>query len=71
MNRAGPPTTAGPLCERSVNGVDCTEGPGGRAAEGVAQVDGRWYCQRHIGAAKAVAAKREDLDLARNGTTTG
>ncbi len=60
MNRAQPQTTAGPLCERSINGVNCTKGPGGGPAEAVEQVDGYWYCQGHIGAAKAVAAKRRD-----------
>jgi hypothetical protein len=61
MNRAQPQTAAGPLCERRVNGMSCTEGPGGGAAEAVAQVDGRWYCHGHIGAAKAVATKRQDF----------
>jgi hypothetical protein len=48
------------LCERDKDGASCTEGPAGRAAEAVGQVDGRWYCQRHITAAKAVATKRSD-----------
>lgn len=43
-----------------MNGAFCTEGPGGGPAQAVGQVDGRWFCQRHIGAAKAVASKRSD-----------
>jgi len=46
MNRAQPQTTAGPLCERSINGVNCTKGPGGGPAEAVEQVDGYWYWVR-------------------------
>jgi len=60
MNRTQPQTTPGPLCQSSNNGLSCTKGPDGGAAEAVEQVDGRWYCQGHIGAAKAVAAKRRD-----------
>lgn len=60
MNRAQPQTPAEPLCERSISGVSCTKGPGGGAAVGVERVDGRWYCRGHVGAAKAVAAKRRD-----------
>jgi hypothetical protein len=55
MDRAQPQ-----LCERSVKGVGCTKGRGGGPAEGSAQVDGRWFCQGHVGAAKAVASKRRD-----------
>jgi hypothetical protein len=60
MNRQQPQTTSKPLCERSIGGVNCTKGPGGSPAEAVEQFDGRWYCRGHIGAAKAVAAKRRD-----------
>lgn len=60
MNRTQPHTTAEPRCERSTNGVSCTEGAGGGAADAVEQVDGRWYCRGHLGAAKAVATKRRD-----------
>jgi hypothetical protein len=60
MSRAQPQITAAPFCERSINGVSCTKGPGGGPAEAVEQVDGCWYCQGHIGAAKAMAAKRRD-----------
>lgn len=49
-----------PHCERSVAGERCTAGPGGAPAQAVAQVDGRWYCSRHVAAAKAVASKRRD-----------
>lgn len=49
-----------PLCERNVRGAPCASGQGGRPADAVGQVDGRWYCSKHIGAAKAVAAKRRD-----------
>lgn len=48
------------LCERSIKGVNCAKGPGGGPAAAVEQVDGRWYCQEHIGAAKAMATKRGD-----------
>jgi hypothetical protein len=47
------------FCERSVNEA-CAAGPGGAPAQAVAQVDGRWYCHRHLAAAKAVASKRRD-----------
>lgn len=60
MSRAQPQTTAGRLCERSTTGVGCNNGPEGGPAEAVEQVDGLWYCQRHVGAAKAVATKRQD-----------
>jgi hypothetical protein len=60
MKRAQRQTTPGRLCERSINGVTCTNGRGGGPAQAVEQVGGRWYCQGHIGAAKAVAAKRRD-----------
>jgi hypothetical protein len=60
MNRAQPHTTAGPLCERSIRGVTCTKGSGSGPAQAVEHFEGRWYCGGHIGAAKAVAAKRRD-----------
>ncbi len=50
----------GHLCERSVNGEACAAGPGGAPAQAVAQVEGRWYCQRHLAAFRAVASKRRD-----------
>jgi hypothetical protein len=53
-------TAPGRLCERSVDGVACGKGAGGGPADAVGQVEGRWYCRGHIGAAKAVAAKRRD-----------
>jgi hypothetical protein len=52
--------TLGPFCERSINGNSCAKGVDGAPARGVEQLDGRWYCHGHIGAAKAVAAKRRD-----------
>jgi hypothetical protein len=60
MNRAQPQTTAGPLCERSIDGVNCAMGLGGGPAEGVEQFDGRWYCRGHIAVTKALATKRRD-----------
>ena len=50
----------GQLCERNVGGATCTKGREGGPAEAVAQVDGRWYCKAHLGAARAVASKRRD-----------
>lgn len=60
MNGAQPQGTAGPSCERMVKGVSCSKGLGGGPAQAVEQVDGRWYCRAHVGAAKAVASKRRD-----------
>jgi hypothetical protein len=60
MSRAQRPTPARRLCERRTDGVPCTKGAGGGPAEAAGQVEGRWYCQRHIGAASAVAEKRRD-----------
>ncbi|MGI8595546.1 MAG: hypothetical protein ACR2ML_14510 [Solirubrobacteraceae bacterium] len=45
--------------------MNCIKGPGGGPAKAVEQVDGRWYCLGHIGAAKAVAAKRRDRNFGR------
>jgi len=60
MSRAQTSTTAGPLCERKISGVSCTKGPRGGPAEAVERVDGYWYCQGHVGGAKAVVTKRRD-----------
>jgi hypothetical protein len=40
--------------------VICTQGLRGEPAQAVEQVDGRWYCRGHLGAAKAIATKRRD-----------
>jgi len=60
MNGAQPQVIAAPPCERNVKGVNCSKGLGGGPAEAVEQVDGRWYCRGHVGAAKAVLSKRRD-----------
>ncbi len=39
---------------------DLREEPDGGPAQAVDQVNGRWYCKTHIGAARAVASKRRD-----------
>jgi hypothetical protein len=44
------------LCERS----GCTKGAGGAPGAAIGSVDGRWYCAKHLPAAKAVATKRKD-----------
>ncbi len=60
MDRTGDQTTPPPLCERNVKGVTCAKSPDGGPAQAVDQVNGRWYCKMHIGAAKAVGSKRRD-----------
>src|SRR4051794_25804774 len=60
MTQAQVVAGADQACERNVKGASCTNGPKGGPAAAVDQVDGRWYCEAHIGAAKAVAAKRRD-----------
>jgi len=60
MDRTGDQTTPPPLCERNVKGVPCAKSPDGGPAQAVDQVNGRWYCKTHIGAAKAVVSKRRD-----------
>ena len=60
MDRTGDQASPPPLCERSVNGVTCAKSHDGGPAQAVDQVNGRWYCKTHIGAAKAVVSKRRD-----------
>ncbi len=40
--------------------MPCTKGPDGGPAPAVERVGGQWYCQGHIGGAKAALAKRRD-----------
>lgn len=60
MNRPQPQNSPEALCQRNVDGAPCTDGAQGGPAPAVGQVGGRWYCRRHIAAAKAVARKRRD-----------
>ncbi len=47
-------------CEREVAGIPCTSDADGAPAEGAGLVDGRWYCEAHLPAARALASKRRD-----------